>query len=121
MIGPYAVRVLGERQARRWMLTGDKIDLDQALAMGLVNEVATPEELDAKILAVAQSINASGPEALAACKELVHRSGQEELADVKPWTARLIAKLRAGEEGQEGMNAFLEKRAPSWQGPKATR
>lgn len=117
VIGPYAVRVLGERNARRWMLTGDRIDLDAALAMGLVQAAAPADSLDALILEIAQSINASGPEALTACKELIRRSGEQELADLKPWTAELIAKLRAGEEGQEGMRAFLEKRAPTWQGP----
>ncbi|MFH0882611.1 MAG: enoyl-CoA hydratase-related protein [bacterium] len=114
VIGPYVLRALGERQARRWMLTGDRIDAKTALAIGLVQGIAPLVELDRSILEVANSLNAAGPDALAACKRLIQRSGEETIDAVRDWTAELIAELRSGAEGQEGMTAFLEKRFPAW-------
>ena len=114
VIGPYILRALGERQARRWMLTGDRIDSRKALEIGLVQGIAPIGELDRVILEVAKSLNASGPEALAACKRLIQRSGEETIDAVREWTAELIAELRGSPEGQEGMAAFLEKRHPAW-------
>ncbi len=114
VIAPYVLRALGERQARRWMLTGDRIDAKTALTIGLVQGVAPLDALDRSILEVANSLNAAGPNALAACKRLIRRSGEETIESVGEWTAELIAELRGGAEGQEGMAAFLEKRSPGW-------
>jgi len=114
VIGPYILRAIGERQARRWMLTGDRMDAATALKIGLVQGVTTAQEIDQMILEIATSMHSAGPKALAACKLLIQRSGEETIDSVKQWTANLIAELRSGDEGQEGMSAFLEKRAPEW-------
>jgi methylglutaconyl-CoA hydratase len=56
----------------------------------------------------------SGPEAVAKCKELLHRTPQLNFEEAKDYTARMIAGLRVSAEGQEGMASFLEKRKPRW-------
>ncbi|HEB85081.1 MAG TPA: enoyl-CoA hydratase/isomerase family protein [Bacteroidetes bacterium] len=115
VIGPYVVRKIGESAARRYMLTGERFNAEEAQRIGLVHHVAVQGDLDQVVHGIATAVSLGGPEALAACKELIHRSGEEPLQDVSEWTTRLITRLREGEEGQEGMESFLEKRDPRWQ------
>jgi enoyl-CoA hydratase/carnithine racemase len=107
VISPFVFAKIGAGAARRLFLTGERFDAATALRIGLVHEVA--DELDAAVERVVGELLASGPEATRAAKRLVRErpEGGEELA-------RIAAGLRAGEEGQEGLRAFLEKRAPSW-------
>ncbi|MCK4756287.1 enoyl-CoA hydratase/isomerase family protein, partial [candidate division WOR-3 bacterium] len=56
----------------------------------------------------------SGPEAIKSCKELLRKVSEMSINEAKKYTAEVIAQLRISEEGQEGMNAFLEKRRPKW-------
>jgi methylglutaconyl-CoA hydratase len=114
VIGPWVVRAIGERAARYWMLTGERFHAEAALEMGLVHQVAVTADLDAAVQRVVESLLAGGPAALDAAKRLALRCGEETVAEVKGWTAELIADLRASEEGQEGMASFLEKRRPDW-------
>ncbi|HDJ22741.1 MAG TPA: enoyl-CoA hydratase/isomerase family protein [Candidatus Aminicenantes bacterium] len=113
-ISPYVVRRIGEAQARRYFLTGERVSAQRALEIGLVNEVVTPEKLLSRGEEVASLLLSSGPEALARCKELLSRVPGMAWEEAKQFTARMIAKLRISQEGQEGMAAFLEKRAPRW-------
>ena len=114
-IGPYVVRVLGERQSRRYFLTSEEISASGAEAFGLVHDVTSRESLDGVIDILIQRLLGNGPTALTACKELIARCGQSapDQALVE-YTANLIADLRTGTEGQEGLKAFLEKRKASW-------
>ena len=82
--------------------------------MGLVNEVVPAGELDAAVDAKINMVLTGGPHALAAAKELIRGIGERNLDDNGPYTAEEIARLRMSEEGQEGMNAFLNKRKPRW-------
>jgi len=113
-IGPYLVKRIGEAACRDLFLTGQRISADQARALGLVNDVVTHENLDARLGEKIASLLTSGPHALAVSKELLGRVGSMPLAEAKDYTARMIAELRCGEEAQEGMTAFLEKRRPRW-------
>ncbi|HCW89134.1 MAG TPA: enoyl-CoA hydratase [Marinobacter sp.] len=114
-IGPYVVRVLGERQARRYFLTSEEISASGAEAFGLVHDVTSRESLDGVIDILIQRLLGNGPNALTACKELIARCGQSAPdTDLAEYTADLIADLRTGTEGQEGLKAFLEKRKASW-------
>ena len=114
VIGPYVVKKMGESAARRYMLTGDRFHAEAALDAGLVHQVVVQGDLESSVKRMATSIENTGPEALKACKQLIRRCAEEPLEDVKAWTAEQIATLRAGDEGQEGISAFLEKRDPSW-------
>ncbi|MCP2620290.1 enoyl-CoA hydratase-related protein [Candidatus Aminicenantes bacterium AC-334-K16] len=113
-ISPYVIRRIGEAQARRYFLTGERIPAQRALEIGLVNEVVSPQDLRKRGLEIAALLLSSGPQALASCKELLFRVPIMSLDEAREFTARMIAELRISEEGQEGMAAFLEKRSPSW-------
>jgi methylglutaconyl-CoA hydratase len=113
-IGPYLVKRIGEAACRDLFLTGRRISADQAKHLGLVNDVVTHENLDARLEEKIGNLLTSGPHALAISKQLLSRVGAMPLTDAKEYTARMIAELRCGEEAQEGMTAFLEKRKPRW-------
>ena len=105
VISPFVLPKIGAH-ARRYFLTGERFDAETALRIGLVHELA--EDLDASIERVVGELLTSGPHAVRAAKQLVRdRPAGEE-------TAQIAAGLRSGEEGQEGLRAFLEKRTPGW-------
>lgn len=116
-IGPYVVRAMGEQAARRWFITAERFDAAQAKAMGFVHEVCAAEALDAKVDELVATLVANGPMAVRACKRLVQDVGGRPIdAELRADTARRIADIRASAEGREGIQSFLGKRAPSWQG-----
>jgi methylglutaconyl-CoA hydratase len=116
-IGPYVVRAMGEQAARRWFITAERFDAAQAKAMGFVHEVCASEVLDAKVDELVATLVANGPMAVRACKQLVQDVGGRPIdAELRADTARRIADIRASAEGREGIQSFLGKRAPSWQG-----
>jgi methylglutaconyl-CoA hydratase len=94
-IAPFVLRKIGQSWTRALFLTGERFDAAWAKAVGLVHDVAAEGDLDAVVQEKVAGLLAGGPEALAA-------------------TAPRIAELRTGEEGQEGLGAFLEKREPTW-------
>lgn len=115
VIGPYVVAAIGVRQARRLMLTGERIGAAEAARIGLVHEVVAPDELDAAITRILDHLLKGGPRALAAAKRLVHDlAGRPIDADLIDDTARRIAALRATAEACEGLAAFLDKRQADW-------
>jgi methylglutaconyl-CoA hydratase len=113
-ISPYVVRRIGEGKAREYFLTGKRISAKKALEIGLINEVVPLKRLKVTVDDTAKLLLSSGPDAIAACKELIHRVPEMSFNEVKKYTARMIANLRISEEGQEGMASFLEKRKPKW-------
>jgi len=113
-ISPYLLKRMGERHLRELFLTGERFSAARALEIGLVNAVVPAGELDAAVEARVAQVLTGGPEALAASKELIREIGERDLAANGPYTAEVIARLRVGAEGQEGMTAFLEKRRPRW-------
>jgi methylglutaconyl-CoA hydratase len=115
VIGPYVVAAIGPRQARRLMLTGERIDAAEARRIGLVHEVVAAEGLDAAVERVLGDLAKGGPAAIAAAKQLVQDLAARPITpEIAEETARRIARIRAAEEGREGVAAFLEKRAPLW-------
>ena len=106
VISPFTLAKIGPGAARRYFVTGERFDAETALRIGLVTEVA--EELDAAVERVVGELLSAGPHAARWAKRLIReRPGGSE-------TARWIAERRAGSEGQEGLQAFLEKDEPSW-------
>jgi methylglutaconyl-CoA hydratase len=115
MISPYVIRAMGPRAASRWFLSAEVFDSAEAYRMGLVQEIAPAEELDAAVDAMLGHLLQAGPAALAETKRLIrdvtHRPIDDTLvAD----TASRIAAARASDEGREGIASFLEKRKPRW-------
>jgi methylglutaconyl-CoA hydratase len=114
-IGPYVVKSMGEQAARRWFVTAERFSAAQAQAMGFVHEVAGAESLDAKVDELVAALVANGPMAVRACKRLVQDvAGRPIDAELRAETARRIADIRASDEGREGIQSFLAKRAPNW-------
>jgi methylglutaconyl-CoA hydratase len=114
-IGPYVVRALGEQASRRYFVTAERFSAAQAQAMGFVHEVVAADALDARVAEMVATLVANGPAAVKACKQLVKNvAGRPIDAALRDDTARRIADIRASAEGREGVQAFLNKREPSW-------
>jgi methylglutaconyl-CoA hydratase len=114
VISPFVLAKIGVSHARRLFLTGERFDALRAQAIGLVHEVAGRDALDGTVDAIAAELDSAGPTAIAAAKALiatVHASSYDESRAI---TARAIAKQRTSDEGQEGLRAFLERRAATW-------
>ena len=107
VISPFVFARIGAGAARRLFLTGERFDAETALRIGLVHVVT--DRLDEEVERVVVEILKSGPEATRAAKRLARE--QPATGDE---LARIAAGLRTGEEGQEGLRAFLERRAPGW-------
>ena len=115
-IGPYVVSAIGARQARRYFLTGERFDAAEAYRIGLLHEMVTDDAaLDEAVGEVIDALLGNGPAALAECKQLIGAVAWKPLSlAVIEDTAQRITRVRASEEGREGMTAFLEKRKPGW-------
>ena len=114
-IGPYVLRAIGERQAYRYFQTAERITAERAREIGLAHEVASPDELDARVQQVTDALLLGGPSAQAAATELIRAVANRPVDDdVVEDTARRIATLRATPEAAEGLDAFLAKRTAAW-------
>ncbi len=113
-IGPYVVKKIGEGKAREFFITGERMKAKKACKIGLVSDYVDGDELDKRIDELLTMIMSSGPEAIGVAKVLASSVGSMSEEQYKPFTAEMIAKLRISDEGQEGMNAFLNKRKPNW-------
>ncbi|MBI1818688.1 MAG: enoyl-CoA hydratase/isomerase family protein [Deltaproteobacteria bacterium] len=115
VISPYCIKKLGEARCRRLFLTGEVFSAQQAQAWGLLDDVCpSMEDVDSAIAQLLATLNQCAPEALGVAKALLRGVADRSLADAKPFTADIIARIRTGAEAQEGMAAFLEKRKPAW-------
>lgn len=106
VISPFVLPKIGESAARRYFLTGERFDAATALRISLVHEVT--DQLDDAVERVVDELLSSGPQAVREAKRLIRMRPQGEE------TAQLAARLRASEEGQDGLRAFLERRKPGW-------
>ncbi|TSA25977.1 MAG: enoyl-CoA hydratase/isomerase family protein [Bacteroidetes bacterium] len=114
-ISPYVVKRVGEYGTRELMLTGRRINGKEAEAFHLVNKSVPAEQLEATAQETIKHLRTSGPAAMNHGKKLIYEvTNNLSLKEAYDFTARMIADIRASEEGQEGINAFLEKRKPKW-------
>ncbi len=109
-------RLIGKGAALAMILTGEMVDADTALRIGLVNEVVEPGELLDRCRAIARKIIARGPLAVRAALEAVHHGFDLPQADGERLEASLFGMLAATEDTREGLTAFLEGRAPDFKG-----
>ena len=114
-ISPYVIAAIGQRAARRYFVTAERFDAHRAMEIGLINEVVDAEQLDQEIHRLIDALLANGPEAIITAKRLVFDIADkvidQQLIDS---TCETIAAIRVSEQGQEGLQAFLEKREPHW-------
>jgi len=114
-IGPYVIEAIGARAARRYFLSAERFSATQAHRLGLVHDIAPPDELDARVNEVLGFVVTAGPRAQAQCKKLIRAVAHRPIdAAVTAETARRIASVRASPEAKEGVAAFLEKRRAAW-------
>jgi methylglutaconyl-CoA hydratase len=114
-ISPYVIAAMGARRAHRYWLTGELMSAEQAATCGLLHELVAETHLHAQGLAFAHELSRGGPEALAACKRLLHQVAYESpSAALAAHTAELLAHRRATPEAQEGLLAGIERRKPTW-------
>jgi methylglutaconyl-CoA hydratase len=119
-ISPYVIRAMGERLARRYFLTAEVFDAEEAHRIGMLSALVPSSDLDSIIENLLKHLLAGGPEAHVKIKELiravVHRPVDDALSAE---TAKRIAEIRVSPEGKEGIASFLEKRKASWCSPKS--
>ncbi|RRV12179.1 gamma-carboxygeranoyl-CoA hydratase [Pseudomonas saudiphocaensis] len=120
VVGPLLFKAIGERATRRYALTGERFSAGKAHELGLLAEIYAAEELDARVEDWVGNLLLNGPEAMRACKDLLRETASPSLSPaLRRYTENAIAQIRVSPEGQEGLNAFLEKRRPAWQEPQS--
>lgn len=114
-IGPYVVAAIGERQARRYFLTGEAFTAAEAYRIGLLHDIVLPAELDTRVNELLGALLVAGPGAQREAKALIRAIAHRPIdASVIADTAERIAAVRASDEAREGIAAFLGKRSPAW-------
>jgi len=116
VISTYIVKRIGLSNMRRLFITGERFNSEYAKSIGLIDHVVIEEELDNEINKYAMLLLSSGPNAIKEVKKLADNYENFNIKKFKEHTVRKIAELRVSEEGQEGINAFLEKRKTKWSG-----
>ncbi len=114
-ISPYVTKRVSEYGSKELMLTGKRFKGPEAEKHRLVNQSFSFDEMEAYVAELIGQLKTSGPKAMTHCKNLIYDiSNALTLDDAIGYTAKMIAEIRASEEGQEGMAAFLEKRKANW-------
>ncbi|MEE3082621.1 MAG: enoyl-CoA hydratase-related protein [Candidatus Thermoplasmatota archaeon] len=113
VIGPYVYRKIGSAQFRRLSMLAGRIDSEEALRVGLINEISESHD---GVQSVIAEVLTTGPMAVAEAKKLTltfdRWTGTDE--ELRTWTLDKTSEMRGSEEGQEGLASFLEKRPPNW-------
>ena len=116
VIGPYVVRAIGERAARRYALSAERFDGTRAQALGLLAECYPAAGLEQAMQQWVANLLLNSPQAMRATKALLCEvSGGQVSTTLRERCERCIADIRINSEGHEGLRAFLEKRPPAWQ------
>lgn len=116
-ITPYVVRAIGARATRRYFITAERFNAGKAKRLGLVHQVVEADELDGSLDMALRHLLQNGPHAMSAAKQMVNDIAQlgDGPAAIQLCIDRVTA-VRMGEEGREGINAYLDKRPPAWLG-----
>jgi enoyl-CoA hydratase/carnithine racemase len=109
-------RNVGRKQAMELLLTGELIDAPTALRMGLVNRVVAEGELEAHTTSLARRIAEKSPLTLRIGKEAFYRQLELDLPDAYDFASRVMTENMLARDAEEGIDAFLEKRTPVWEG-----
>lgn len=106
--------LLGSRHAAELLFLGTPFDAQRAAAAGIVNRVVPAEELDASVALTAQTFCSHRREALHLLKRVLRKSGVDPWPRLEYAERAYLDELMKPEEAEEGLRAFLEKRAPVW-------
>ena len=106
--------LVGEGWAKRIILCGEQVDAATALRIGLVEETVGQGEALDRAMVLAEQVGNQSPISVAYCKQLIHGARDRAMADTLPQERERFVALFDTEDQREGVNAFLEKRAPEW-------
>ncbi|AEY02790.1 enoyl-CoA hydratase [Oceanimonas sp. GK1] len=106
--------LVGEAWAKRLILCGERLSAEQALGIGLVEEMVPDNEVLSRAMALAESAAGQSPGSVAACKRLIQSARQRPLSEGRVRERDYFMALFDTEDQREGVTAFLEKRAPQW-------
>ncbi len=113
-IAPFVIKRIGEFGAKELMLTGKPFKAAEAQKWNLVNHIYNVKDDKSQLENILKQIKSSAPGAVKETKMLIKTILENDMNNIADTTSNLIAKLRASNEGQEGMASFLEKRKPNW-------
>lgn len=116
IVSTFLLRQVGEKQARDLLLTGRLFASDEALRLGLVNELVSPDELLPRAHALAKQLLENSPASLRATKQLLTDHAKAEIDTQIEAAVRENAAIRTTADFREGISSFLEKRKPVWTG-----
>ncbi|MGS3141660.1 enoyl-CoA hydratase-related protein [Aeromonas sanarellii] len=114
VISPYVVRAMGMRQARRYMLSAEPFDAITACRLNVAHRLNKPAQLLAEGRLLALRLCRNGPEAMKETKRLLAAIEDHPGRQHEEKTVETIARVRVGLEAQEGIQAFFDKRPPTW-------
>jgi len=109
-------RAVPRKQAMEMLLTGETISAARALEIGLINRAVATEQLDGAVAALAGVVAGKSPMTLAIGKEAFYRQADMGLADAYAYTSEVMTRNMMARDAEEGIDAFIEKRHPTWQG-----
>lgn len=112
-IAPYVIPVIGKRQARRYLLSTEKIDCEHAINIGLIHEIVHSENINTVIQRQIKRVLMTGPEAFIKCKSMMINKPLRSETNMSA-SARQLTDIRKSDEAIEGVQAFLEKRKAHW-------
>jgi methylglutaconyl-CoA hydratase len=116
IVSTFLLRQIGEKQARDLLLTGRIFGAEEALRLGLINEIVPPEDLLTRTRQLAASLMENSASSLRATKQLLTDHARKELDAHIDAAVRENAAIRKTADFREGISAFLEKRKPVWTG-----
>ena len=120
VISPFVMAKIGESNARAYFLSGEIFTSEKGQELGMVHKVTPLDNLNDETEKVVRNFLLAGPQAAREAKALVRNVMQKKTAKeaekITAYTCQTIARIRTGEEGQEGMTALLDKRKPNWVG-----
>ncbi|MGH7012876.1 MAG: enoyl-CoA hydratase [Stellaceae bacterium] len=108
-------RAVPRKAAMAMLLTGEMIGADEAQRLGLVNRVVPTDRLDDAVIELARAIAAKSPLVLKIGKEAFYRQAELGLDEAYTYTSEVMVANMMARDAEEGIDAFLEKRAPKWQ------
>lgn len=114
VISTYVAQRINQAAIRRLFITAERFDSSVAYDIGLIDFIVPPNELDLKVKYYIEQVKSSGPIAISEIKNLIKKYRELNIEDYKDFTVKKISELRISEEGQEGINAFLNKTKPKW-------
>lgn len=110
------MRTVPEKRGLKLLFTGEHIDAEQAMDMGLVTELASPDEFDAVLDELVDELAASSPVMISMGKEAYYAQRDMNFSEALDYLKEVIVLIAMSEETEEGINAFLMDEEPDWRG-----